>query len=260
VVCIAENLKYLRKTKGWTQSELARQLGVKRSLIGAYEEGRADPRLSFLQHICEKFGYSLDQFVSHQLPIQAAPTDIKGKTLRILPIAVDGVSKSELACIVPFKAAAGYLNGYGDVEFIEQLPAFDLPFPELTKGKTYRLFQIEGDSMLPILPMSYIICSYVMDWSAIKNDNCYVVVSKSDGIVYKRVLNNLNLGYLTLKSDNLEYRPYQLPVEQILEIWKAEGFSKMGLDSANEPNASKEILAELTSIKNRLSEIENKLT
>ncbi|HAQ71260.1 MAG TPA: XRE family transcriptional regulator, partial [Flavobacteriales bacterium] len=35
------NLKFLRKQKNWTQEEFARHLGVKRSLIGAYEEGRA---------------------------------------------------------------------------------------------------------------------------------------------------------------------------------------------------------------------------
>ena len=32
-----QNLKYLRKLKGWTQEEFAGKLGIKRSLIGAYE-------------------------------------------------------------------------------------------------------------------------------------------------------------------------------------------------------------------------------
>ena len=41
-----QNLKYLRKLRGWTQEEFAVKLGIKRSLIGAYEEERADPRLA----------------------------------------------------------------------------------------------------------------------------------------------------------------------------------------------------------------------
>ena len=38
-----QNLKYLRKQKGWTQQEFADKLGIKRSLLGAYEEERAEP-------------------------------------------------------------------------------------------------------------------------------------------------------------------------------------------------------------------------
>jgi len=33
-----QNLKYLRKLRGWTQQEFADKLRIKRSLIGAYEE------------------------------------------------------------------------------------------------------------------------------------------------------------------------------------------------------------------------------
>jgi transcriptional regulator with XRE-family HTH domain len=39
------NLKYLRKLRGWTQEEFASKLNIKRSLLGAYEEERADTRL-----------------------------------------------------------------------------------------------------------------------------------------------------------------------------------------------------------------------
>ena len=40
---ISENIRYLRKKCNWTQQDLADQMEIKRSLIGAYEEGRAEP-------------------------------------------------------------------------------------------------------------------------------------------------------------------------------------------------------------------------
>ncbi|HEY1021913.1 MAG TPA: helix-turn-helix transcriptional regulator, partial [Flavisolibacter sp.] len=40
-----KNLKYLRKLRGWTQEEFAQKLRIKRSLLGAYEEERAEPRI-----------------------------------------------------------------------------------------------------------------------------------------------------------------------------------------------------------------------
>ena len=42
-----KNLKYLRKLRGWTQEEFAKKLRIKRSLLGAYEEERADPHGGF---------------------------------------------------------------------------------------------------------------------------------------------------------------------------------------------------------------------
>ena len=36
-----KNLKHLRKQRGSTQEEFAAELGIKRSLLGAYEEERA---------------------------------------------------------------------------------------------------------------------------------------------------------------------------------------------------------------------------
>lgn len=258
---IPENLKALRKQKGWTQSELAKQLGVKRSLIGAYEEGRADPRISFLQLICDKFGLSLDDLITRPIGDETSGSvDLTGRSLRILPITLDKETENETATLVPVKAAAGYLNGYGDVEYIERLPSFALPFPELPKGRTYRIFQIKGDSMLPIPSESYIISNYLMDWTDIRNDACYVVVSKSEGIVFKRVLNNLHQGFLTLKSDNPDYDSYDVPVDDILEVWSAVGTANMKLESMENANLTKALAKELSAVYQKLEQLEKKLS
>ena len=44
-----KNLRYLRKSRNWTQEEFAIKLNIKRSLIGAYEEERAEPKLEVLE-------------------------------------------------------------------------------------------------------------------------------------------------------------------------------------------------------------------
>ena len=60
---VDSNLKFLRKKNGFTQAQLAEKLAIKRSLVGAYEEGRAEPRLSTLVNISRLFDISLDQLV-----------------------------------------------------------------------------------------------------------------------------------------------------------------------------------------------------
>ncbi len=62
-----KNLKYIRKQREWTQEEMANQLQIKRSLVGAYEEERAEPRLEVMESICALFSINLEQFLIPRL-------------------------------------------------------------------------------------------------------------------------------------------------------------------------------------------------
>ena len=58
-----KNLKYLRKLRGWTQEEFAQKLRIKRSLLGAYEEERAEPRIDILEVVADMFKLTLDDLL-----------------------------------------------------------------------------------------------------------------------------------------------------------------------------------------------------
>ena len=62
-----KNLKYIRKQREWTQEEMANQLQIKRSLVGAYEEERAEPRLEVQEAICALLNISLEEFLFQDL-------------------------------------------------------------------------------------------------------------------------------------------------------------------------------------------------
>ena len=118
------------------------------------------------------------------------------------------------------KAAAGYLNGYADPEFIDELNTFTLPM--LAPG-SYRAFEIVGDSMLPTPSGSIIVGEKVEDTENLKSSNTYIVVSRQEGIVYKRIMKNgRSKQKLTLVSDNPVYQPYQIDANDVLEIWQAQ--------------------------------------
>ncbi len=109
---------------------------------------------------------------------------------------------------MPVKAAAGYLAGYADPDFIDELNTFTLP---MLCGGNYRAFEIIGDSMLPTQSGSVIVGEKVEDIDGIKTSNTYIVVSRNEGIVYKRVLkSNRSKNKVTLVSDNPLYEPYQV--------------------------------------------------
>ncbi len=227
---LKQNIKHLRRTNELTQGGLAEKLGIKRALIGSYEEGRATPKIIVLQKIATLFGNTIDELINHDLRKNfKISKDISGRGLRILPIVV-GEDNREKISIVPVKAAAGYLNGFADPEYVQNLPNFDMPLPELSAEKSYRIFQIQGDSMLPIPSGAYIFCVYEEDWNFIKDGQPYIVISNEEGIVYKRLYNKIDeSGQLLLKSDNEIYEKYSVDINDVSEIWKALGYLSFDL-------------------------------
>ena len=125
-------------------------------------------------------------------------TDTAGRTLRVLPIVVDREQKERIS-IVPVSARAGYMHSYSDPEYIQDLPNFNLPLTELYPDKSYRIFQIEGDSMLPITPGSYVICEYTENWDELKEGLSYMLITKNNGILFKRVWEDIGTDHF-LKS------------------------------------------------------------
>ena len=127
---LPENLKALRKSRGWTQQSLADRLGLTRPTLGAYEEGRSEPKLSVLIDIAACFNITVDALVRGSESEWSAER-AKGDGLRVLTVSVDAEHDNERVVVVPVKAAAGYAHGYGDPEWVSQLPTFGLPLKEL---------------------------------------------------------------------------------------------------------------------------------
>ena len=148
---------------------------------------------------------------------------------------------------VPIKARAGYLDGYGDAGYIETLPSFSMP--HLTNG-TYRCFEVQGNSMVrTFFDGDLVFGKYVEDLSDVKDGRVYIIVSRNDGIVLKRVINRIEeRGKLILKPDNKDgnYPTYTINAEEIMEIWYVSMF------------ASKQ-MPETVDVYDRLHDLESKI-
>ena len=237
---------------GFTQETFAELIEIKRSLVGAYEEGRADPRLNNLIKMSEVFNFPVDDLIKRDLTQFDSVIDDNSSSLKILTITVDHEERENIE-LIPHRASAGYLNGYSDAEYLRELPKFQLPF--LDRSGTYRAFEINGDSMLPIVSGTIIIGKYLERIEDISNAKTYILLTKSEGIVYKRVFNYLEeKGSLYLVSDNKIYPPYEVPANEIMEIWEARTF--IGTQFPNE-QASQDI--SIDELKNMVMDLQKEV-
>jgi len=230
---LASNLKYLRKKSGKTQDALSSEVKIGRTTIANYESGISEPNVETLLVFANYFGISLDDLLSKNMEdiIKSGEKDmmLKGAFASKPETGYSGMPRvitvdsggNDNIIYVPVKARAGYLSGYGDVEFMESLPTFRLPG---LNNATYRMFEVDGPSMAPnVLHGDRIIGEWVESLTDIRDNRVYVVVHEG-GVAVKRVVNRLKeRGKLYLKSDTIAHR-HEFPTLEIdpadvKEVW-----------------------------------------
>ncbi|MFH2142548.1 MAG: XRE family transcriptional regulator [Bacteroidota bacterium] len=222
------NIKLLRNRKGRTQDEVAHALNMKRSTLSGYENNVAQPNMDALIALSKFFGIAIDTLIKIDLQKlsesqfseieRGFDVYITGSNLRVLATTVNSENNENIE-IVNEKAKAGYATGYSDIEYMKVLPVFQLPF--LSKDRKYRTFQISGDSMIPIPDKSYVTAEYVQNWSYLKQGDACIIVTIEDGVVFKILANKVSEGKnVKLFSLNSFYKPFEINVKDIKEIWK----------------------------------------
>jgi len=201
---------------------------MKRSTLSGYENNIAQPGFEALIAFSKYYNVAIDTLI--RVDLAGIPESqlrqlergydvfVKGSNLRILTTTV-GTDNEDNIELVPEKAKAGYTGGFADPEYISILPTFRLPF--LSKQKKYRTFQVNGDSMLPIAHGSWVTGVFVQDWTTLRDRDAYIILTIEEGIVFKVIENRIKTeGKLILHSLNPLYKPYEINIQDIREIWQ----------------------------------------
>lgn len=133
--------------------------------------------------------------------------------------------------LVNVKAQAGYLTGWGDPEFIEELPDYFITTDKAHKG-TYRSFEVSGDSMFDNTYDSIkdgdIVTGRKIDktyWKSKLHHNAYsnFVIVTLKGVVTKQIINHdVENGIITchsLNPDKNSYPDFDVRLDEVIEIY-----------------------------------------
>jgi len=256
----------MRKRRGRTQDDVATALEMKRSTLSGYENGIAQPAIEALIRFSNYFNIAIDTLIKVDLQKMSESqlrqvergydVFLKGSNLRVLATTVN-LDNEENIELVSEKAKAGYTNGFADPEYISILPTFRLPF--LSKQKKYRTFQVSGDSMSPIVHGAWVTGVFIQDWTTIRNKDAYIILTLEEGVIFKVVENKIKTeGKLVLHSLNPVYKPYDLMVKDIREIWQFVHFISPRIPE-NPANSAHEIVETVRQLKRDIREIQTRL-
>lgn len=228
-------------------------MGVNRSTYSDYEQGKTEPSASLSTRMAQYFSVTVDELLQADLdtPLfyqkNSNPPSIYTDGLRVVTLTVVEKQPNNIE-LVPTNAIAGYSTGFSSPDFIQDLPRFNLP--GLPEG-AYRAFEIQGKSMPPIHEGFIVVGRYVESWKDLKDGNRYVLVLRHEGVVFKRVVNEVEQSRkLVLCSDNPQFLPFIVSVTDILEAWEMVAYIGFPNNLANETEA---IFGKLQAIEQKLN-------
>lgn len=212
----SDNIRSLRLKKKISQEKVATSLLITRGRYAKYEDGTSEAPYEILKRISKYYQVSIDILLCIDVRKVKIDDLVKLEDNRVLlPVMVNNDGDNFIE-IVTQKAKAGYMNGYSDPEYIESLPRISLPFlgPGLHRG-----FTVDGDSMPPHEDGDIIVAKYIERLGEVINGRTYIIMTKSDGIVYKRINKNKK-NLLVLESDEPFYTPFEVKASEIEQVWE----------------------------------------
>lgn len=227
---VGKNIRKLRTVKKLSQAAFAELFGLARPSVGAYEEGRSEPKMETLIQIAQHFGLSVDLLLTKELTVnELYHFDIFKEQLQQpvpapAPVAPLG-HQPNTTPLVYRNRALEYIVRHHDPAFVEALPAVLMPH-QLT-GAT-RAFEVSGADMLlhrqGLRHQDIVLCSRVdKARPRLKTGNVYVFVTQGK-ILIRRLAERLEDNQLLkLRADNPDYGSQDLELHQALEIWEVRG-------------------------------------
>lgn len=246
-----KRFKQVRDENNFTQTEFAALLGIKNSTADI-ERGRTKLSGKVVAELLKQFGINpLWLFgESNQKYLQVSKGDVSPKVISL------NSAENENIVLVNVKAAAGYPHNLQDVDWYQQLPAFDIPLPEY-RNATHRGFQIEGDSMLPnYRPGEWVLGKAVSTIEEAANNRVYVVVLY-DSVLVKKLQKLPDPSKILLISLNEEYLPVEVNVNDIQELWQVNSKLTFNLDAPSESGLLRQLQQSMEELKSEFKTLKH---
>jgi phage repressor protein C with HTH and peptisase S24 domain len=182
------------------QTEMSYRMGITQTTYSKIELGKSSLTIEHLVRLASSLGVSSDWLIN-------------GIGEMYLKDAVNNRTIEEGNILVPVVAFAGYPQAWPDQ--IDNMEVVNIPG---VTGKA-RTFEVDGDSMYPVLQPGDWVCGKLVDDPVeIKQNQVYVIVGKEEGITVKYI--QVLSDRLRCVAENTAYQATEIPLENVMEIWQ----------------------------------------
>ncbi|WP_237275009.1 helix-turn-helix domain-containing protein [Tenacibaculum ovolyticum] len=212
-----KNIKKIRGVKGLSQQAFAEVFDLKRATLGAYEEGRSEPKIDTIIKIANYFSISIGSMLTSELTVNEL-LRFKGD----LTVAAEVVKKEAFTAVpcITEKNIKEYTQFYDKKNFINDLPVLQLP---INKEKVFRGYTVSSLEMTNhdkgLYPKDVVVGEFVPKEVIKKlNNGIVVLVLVEDALILRRLYVTKKEVVLRADHKNIEDKKYEL--KDIKELWR----------------------------------------
>jgi transcriptional regulator with XRE-family HTH domain len=235
---IGKNIRKIRAVKKLSQADFASIFNLARPSVGAYEEGRAEPKIDTVIQMAHHFGISIDLLLTKEITIN--------ELYHIDKYVSGPITSAEEQGKVPAKSGKinngtsfiaenklyEYMSGLDNKDFIADLPTMQLP---QEKNRVNRAFEVNSNEMFYLqsgIKTGDIINTILVgkEQSNLKAGCIYFVISA--GRFFFRRLGEIN-KVLVFVADNPDFGELRIGLDEIEELWEVKGVYRANLEKLN---------------------------
>lgn len=167
--------------------------------------------------IAEPIHTNSQESIEHSLSTSTCQTKVEKKQPDAIPFAESTNKTCKPIPLVAAKVAAGF--GGSDFSIAEEDVKEYYVIPKFKYCHVDFMIEVSGTSMYPhFYPGDVIACSILHNTQFIQWNKCHVIATREQGILVKRILPGDDDLHLKAVSDNKEYPPFEIPVDEITGI------------------------------------------
>lgn len=216
---VSKQLKTLRETAGLSQKKIALELKITQGAYSLIENGQNSITTEHLLTLSKLY---------------SVPTD---RILKGSHNAITMSLKNGFIPLIDVNAHAGFIENRKDEEWLGALEMYRIP--GFDSHKDQKLFEVEGDSMMPTLMHGDILIAKHLDDLSAVVDGSIIVVITSKAVITKRIKKDLNNNSIILSSDNPKYKNITYSLKNISEILIVQGKVTRSFNLENDESANK---------------------
>lgn len=204
------------------QIELANYLGINKSQMSKIVSGQAPFRHEFLVKVLSNDKGWNTEFLTDPLWAKLEEDGKKMSSEGASVVRKSLESANKALPLIPFDAVAGPGDPVYEDERVE-----DYYTVSEFKDSDF-LIRVKGDSMSPHFTGGDLLaCKKVADVYFLQWGRCYVVLTRSQGAMVKRVQPSDKDGCIKCVSDNPRYAPFDVPMDDVVSVALVNGSISM---------------------------------
>lgn len=209
-----KNIKKIRGVKGLSQQAFAEVFSLKRATLGAYEEGRSEPKIDTIIKVANYFSISIDDMLTKEITVNQLLSFDGGITTDVNQVVKAGFTE------VPFVNALNsnmFIDDFKTSQNYSSLPTILIPAEassQLLAVTVQDLFMVSNEEGL--FPNDVVVGESIVSKDLVQGD--VVIALVQDELLIRRY--DASSAGINLLADHVNIPPIAIPYEVAVHFWK----------------------------------------